>query len=95
MKFNLKHTHHKKGLKARSFKRPLPLLGYETQEIGGVITAQANSVLKDLSGSRQGFLPQFNQQECINCAACDTVCPDYCFVWEEGEDKRGQKADVP
>ncbi|MFE8703593.1 2-oxoacid:acceptor oxidoreductase family protein [Cytobacillus sp. FJAT-54145] len=75
----------------KSFIRPLPLLGYETQEIGGVITSQANSVLKDLSGSRQGFLPQFEQEQCINCAACDTVCPDYCFVWEEGEDKRGRK----
>lgn len=75
----------------KSFSRPLPLLGYETQEIGGVITAQANSILKDLSGSRQGFLPKYVQEECINCAACDTVCPDYCFVWEEGEDKRGRK----
>lgn len=73
------------------FTRPLPLLGYQTQEIGGVITAQANSILKDLSGSRQGFLPKFVQAECINCAACDTACPDYCFVWEEGEDKRGRK----
>ncbi|QED47320.1 2-oxoacid:acceptor oxidoreductase family protein [Cytobacillus dafuensis] len=75
----------------KEFSRPLPLLGYETQEIGGVITAQANSILKDLSGSRQGFLPKFEQEQCINCAACDTVCPDYCFVWEEGEDKRGRK----
>ncbi|MBP2239909.1 pyruvate ferredoxin oxidoreductase gamma subunit [Cytobacillus eiseniae] len=73
------------------FSRPVPLLGYETQEMGGVITAQANSVLKDLSGSRQGFLPKFEIEQCINCAACDTVCPDMCFVWEEGEDKRGRK----
>ncbi len=66
-------------------------LGYKTQEIGGVITAQANSVLKNLSGSRQGFLPAFDQETCIHCAQCDTVCPDYCFVWKEGEDKRGRK----
>lgn len=75
----------------KEFTRPEPRLGYLTQEIGGVITAQANSILKDLSGSRQGFLPEFTQEKCINCAACDTVCPDYCFVWEEGEDKRGRK----
>ncbi|WP_070121420.1 2-oxoacid:acceptor oxidoreductase family protein [Bacillus marinisedimentorum] len=68
-----------------------PLLGYETQEIGGVITAQANSITRDLSGSRQGFLPAFDQATCINCAQCDTACPDLCFVWEEGEDKRGRK----
>ncbi|HYK72232.1 MAG TPA: 2-oxoacid:acceptor oxidoreductase family protein [Pseudoneobacillus sp.] len=75
----------------KKFERPGPQLGYLTQEIGGVITTQANSILKDLSGSRQGFLPQFEQEKCINCAACDTVCPDYCFVWEEGEDKKGRK----
>lgn len=75
----------------RSFTRPKPLLGYNTQAIGGVMISQANSVMKDLSGSRQGFVPEFHQDKCINCAACDTVCPDYCFVWEKGEDKRGRK----
>ena len=73
------------------FSRPLTQLGYMTQELGGVITAQANSILKDLSGSREGFLPKFDADSCIHCAACDTVCPDYCFVWEAGEDKRGRK----
>ncbi|MEQ2525969.1 4Fe-4S dicluster domain-containing protein [Robertmurraya yapensis] len=75
----------------KSFSRPQPLLGYETQALGGVITAQANSILKDLSGSRQGYLPGLNLEDCIHCASCDTVCPDFCFVWEEGEDKRGRK----
>ncbi|GIN61294.1 pyruvate ferredoxin oxidoreductase subunit gamma/delta [Robertmurraya siralis] len=75
----------------KTFSRPDPLLGYETQALGGVIAAQGNSILKDLSGSRQGFLPELNREECIHCAACDNVCPDYCFVWEEGEDKRGRK----
>lgn len=79
------------GAEGKSFTRPLPMLGYTTQEIGGVLLAQANSVFKDLSGSRQGFLPEFKQETCINCAACDNVCPDFCFVWEEGEDKRGRK----
>lgn len=75
----------------RQFTRPQPQLGYTTQELGGVLIAQANSIQKDLSGSRQGFLPKFVQEECINCAACDTACPDFCFVWKEGEDKRGRK----
>ncbi len=79
------------GAKGKQFKVPLPQLGYKTQEIGGVITAQANSILKDLSGSRQGFLPKFDSKKCIHCASCDTVCPDFCFVWEEGEDKKGRK----
>ncbi|UII57162.1 2-oxoacid:acceptor oxidoreductase family protein [Cytobacillus spongiae] len=76
---------------AKAFTRSVTSLGYETQPIGGVIQTQANSILKDLSGSRQGFLPQFEQEKCINCAQCDTACPDYCFVWEESEDKRGRK----
>lgn len=79
------------GAEGKNFERPLPRLGYMTQELGGILTSQANSILKDLSGSRQGFLPEFKLDSCIHCAACDTVCPDYCFVWEEGEDKRGRK----
>jgi pyruvate ferredoxin oxidoreductase gamma subunit len=75
----------------KAFTRPLPLLGYMTQEIGGAMVSQANSIMKDLSGSRQGFLPEFQQSKCIHCAACDNVCPDFCFVWEAGEDKRGRK----
>ena len=64
--------------------------GYENQAIGGV-TPAANSILKDLSGSRQGFLPAYRAEKCIHCASCDNVCPDLCFVWEAGEDKRGRK----
>lgn len=75
----------------KAFTRIKPLLGYLTQELGGVISTQANSIVKDLSGSRQGYLPELNMEKCISCAACDTVCPDLCFVWEEGEDKRGRK----
>ncbi|GEL07886.1 2-oxoacid:acceptor oxidoreductase family protein [Salisediminibacterium halotolerans] len=74
----------------KSFTRPQPRLGYETQEIGGIISAQANSIEKDLSGSRTGYLPEYRADSCIHCAQCDTVCPDYCFVWEQGEDKKGR-----
>ncbi|MFV9510719.1 2-oxoacid:acceptor oxidoreductase family protein [Tepidibacillus sp. LV47] len=70
--------------------RPISALGYETQPIGGVIINPGNSILKDLSSSRQGFLPAFEQEKCINCASCDFACPDFCFVWEEKEDKKGR-----
>ncbi|MCF6093500.1 2-oxoacid:acceptor oxidoreductase family protein [Microaerobacter geothermalis] len=78
------------GAKGKQFVRPEPLLGYETQPLGGMITNPGNSILKDLSGSRQGFLPAFEEDKCIHCAQCDTVCPDFCFVWEQKEDKRGR-----
>lgn len=80
-----------KDAEGKAFLRPKPILGYETQELGGVMTTQGNSILKDLSGSRQGFLPEWHQEKCIHCAECDTACPDFCFVWEAGEDKRGRK----
>ncbi|ULT54759.1 2-oxoacid:acceptor oxidoreductase family protein [Neobacillus drentensis] len=72
------------------FKRAEPLLGYKTQTIGGTIINPGNSILKDLSISRAGMLPHFHDDKCINCAACDTACPDFCFVWEEKADKRGR-----
>ncbi|GGA28772.1 2-oxoacid:acceptor oxidoreductase family protein [Paenibacillus physcomitrellae] len=74
---------------AAAFSRPQPVLGFETQEPGGILKVTANSVLKDLSGSRQGYLPEYKQEDCIHCAACDTVCPDFCIVWEQKPDKRG------
>ncbi|WP_123040611.1 2-oxoacid:acceptor oxidoreductase family protein [Cohnella candidum] len=67
-----------------------PVLGYETQPIGGVITNPGNSILKDLSISRAGMMPHFDDDKCIHCAACDNVCPDFCFVWEELPDKKGR-----
>ncbi|MFT8321335.1 MAG: 2-oxoacid:acceptor oxidoreductase family protein [Bacillus sp. (in: firmicutes)] len=72
------------------FSRPRSSLGYDTQPIGGVITAQGNSLLKDLSGSRQGFLPKFDKESCISCASCDAVCPDLCFVWDKRVNKKGR-----
>jgi len=67
-----------------------PILGYETQPIGGTITNPGNSILKDLSISRAGMMPHFHADKCIHCANCDNVCPDFCFVWEEQPDKRGR-----
>lgn len=64
--------------------------GYLNQPIGGVIPCSANSMLKNMSGSRIGFIPVIDLDGCIHCAACDLVCPDLCFVWEQGEDKKGR-----
>lgn len=64
--------------------------GYETQLLGGVIEG-ANNFFKNLSASREGYLPEFLADKCIHCANCDNVCPDFCFVWEEGQDKRGRE----
>lgn len=79
------------GAKTSSFARMEPQHGFQTQVIGGVITAQANSIKKDLSPSREGFIPKFRYEKCIHCTACDSACPDFCFVWKEDVDKKGRK----
>ena len=67
-----------------------PALGYLNAPLGGAIIQPANSVAKDLSPSRLGRLPQFVQEYCNNCGLCDMVCPDMCFVWQEGADSKGR-----
>ena len=56
---------------------------------GGVILG-ANAFNVDRSISREGYLPSFDKETCINCTKCDTTCPDDCFVWEEVEGRRGR-----
>lgn len=78
------------GAENHPFVRPEPLLGYATQPLGGAVVNPGNSILRDLSASRQGMIPAFNRDTCIHCAACDQVCPDFCFVWKEETDARGR-----
>jgi len=67
----------------RAAPRPGPEFGYLTAPIGGCITEVGNTVFKDLSASRQGFVPVFDPEECVHCGLCDLVCPDHCFVWRQ------------
>jgi pyruvate ferredoxin oxidoreductase gamma subunit len=66
--------------------RPSPVLGYETAPIGGVIPYPGNTISNDLSMSRTGWMPLFNEVECIHCGLCATVCPDFCLVWTHEQD---------
>ena len=58
--------------------------GYETAPVGGINTRIGNSVIADLSASRQGYIPIFLQDRCINCGLCDSTCPDMVFQFKEG-----------
>lgn len=62
-------------------------LGYENAPIGGINPNFGNSVVNDLSPSRQGFIPIFIPEKCINCGLCDSTCPDMVFQFEKGEYK--------
>lgn len=64
-------------------------IGYNAQYAGGVIKGP-NTQFVDRSISREGYIPSFNQELCINCTKCDQTCPDDCFVWEEVEGRRGR-----
>lgn len=66
--------------------------GYLDAPIGGVIVDPGTTVHRDWSAARLGYLPEFLRDKCIDCALCDLTCPDMCFVWEPGRDRRGQPA---
>ena len=81
------------GEPARPANRVPPAFGYLDAPIGGLILDPGNTVVKDLSVSRQGFVPAFDLESCAHCGHCDIVCPDLCFVWEE-EDAGGERPAV-
>ena len=59
--------------------------GYATAPIGGVNPRFGNTAVADLSPSRQGYIPIFIKERCINCGLCDTTCPDMVFQFSKGE----------
>ena len=61
--------------------------GYKTAPIGGINPRFGSTVSNDLSPSRQGYIPVFLKERCINCGLCDTTCPDMVFQFREGEYK--------
>lgn len=67
--------------------------GYENAPLGGVNPHFGSTVSNDLSASREGFIPLFLQEKCINCGLCDTTCPDMVFQFLPGE-YRGKPAMV-
>jgi pyruvate ferredoxin oxidoreductase gamma subunit len=76
---------------ATPFRREEPKLGYENAPMGGTIYAVGNMRFKDLSTSRTGMIPLFHVDKCTNCGECDVTCPDYCFVFERGKDRKTGK----
>lgn len=61
--------------------------GYENAPIGGVNTIFGSSVSNDVSSSREGYVPVFKKEKCINCGLCDSTCPDLAFQFVPGEYK--------
>jgi len=62
----------------------IPKWGYKTAPVGGINPLYGNSVIADLSPSRQGYIPIFIPEKCINCGMCDSTCPDMVFQFGKG-----------
>ncbi len=62
-----------------------PNWGYDTAPIGGINPRFGNTVAADLSPSRQGYIPVFIKERCINCGKCDSTCPDMVFQFAPGQ----------
>lgn len=62
-----------------------PKWGYQTAPIGGVNPLFGSTVISDLSPSRQGYIPLFIKERCINCGLCHSACPDMVFQFKKGE----------
>lgn len=67
--------------------------GYKNAPIGGINTRPGSTVSNDLSPSREGYIPLFLQDRCINCGLCDSACPDMVFQFAPGTYK-GKEAMV-
>lgn len=59
--------------------------GYDTAPLGGINPRFGSTAAADLSPSRQGYIPVFIKERCINCGQCDTTCPDMVFQFKKGE----------
>lgn len=68
-------------------KEEQPHWGYANAPIGGINPNFGNTVLSDLSPSRQGYIPLFIKERCINCGLCHSTCPDMVFQFAKGEYK--------
>ena len=64
-----------------------PEWGYQNAPIGGINTRPGSTVVADLSPSRQGYIPIFIKERCINCGLCHSTCPDMVFQFAKGEYK--------
>lgn len=62
-----------------------PEWGYDNAPLGGVNPRAGSTVVADLSPSRQGFIPIFIKEKCINCGLCFSTCPDMVFQFEKGD----------
>lgn len=82
-----KQTEAFSGKKAEHSSSGRDKWGYDTAPMGGINPRFGNTVATDVSASRQGYIPIFIKERCINCGLCDSTCPDMVFQFAKGEYK--------
>ena len=84
---NLKNTKTCRTAKIEKADTEQQEWGYATAPIGGINPKFGSTVVADLSPSRQGYIPLFIKERCINCGLCHSTCPDMVFQFAKGEYK--------
>ena len=82
------------GFEVPPSERVEPEFGYANAPIGGAVLTGGNTVRKNLGSSRQGYIPKYWRDRCIDCGRCDMTCPDFVMIFHKGTDKQGRPAMV-
>lgn len=61
-----------------------PYAGRFSGVVGGINPNPGNSIQNDISAGREGYIPVFHPEKCIQCGLCDSTCPDMVFRFEPG-----------
>lgn len=67
--------------------------GWDNMPLGGLNYIPGSTINNDLTASREGFVPVFHKEKCINCGLCESTCPDMVYQFAKGE-FRGKPAMV-
>ncbi|HHX62684.1 MAG TPA: 4Fe-4S binding protein [Epulopiscium sp.] len=59
--------------------------GWDNAPIGGLNPHVGSMIANDMLASREGFVPKFIKEKCINCGLCDSTCPDMVYQFVPGE----------
>lgn len=73
------------------YHKAKPRLGYVNAPLGGVVLTPGSTAARDVSASREGFIPVHIMENCVHCGECDSTCPDMCYVWVRRNDEKGKE----
>lgn len=73
--FEIKNSDHPKGNKKDAERYT---------ELGGVNLSLGSTITNDLQGCREGFMPKYIREKCIDCGLCESTCPDMVFQFKDG-----------